>query len=89
MTILKKLKAVFSVILVSSISFVGVIILAFQNGELKTQILNQNKLLESAHNELYLKNIESGRIDLSLEHLKKVNPKAYKQFENFYNTETE
>jgi hypothetical protein len=89
MTILNKIKAVFSVILVSSISFMGVIILAFQNGELKTEIINQNKLLETAHNELYLKNIESGKIDLSLQHLKKINPKAYKQYEEFYNNETE
>jgi hypothetical protein len=89
MTILNKIKAVFSVILVSSISFMGVIILAFQNGELKTEIINQNKLLETAHNELYLKNIESGKIDLSLQHLKKINPEAYKQFKNFYNKETE
>jgi hypothetical protein len=89
MTILKKLKEVLSVILISSISFIGVIVLALQNGELKTNIKNQNKLLETAQDELYLKNIESGKIDLSLKYLKKVNPKAYKQFENFYNTQKE
>lgn len=89
MTILKKIENVLAVILLSSIMFIGVIVLALQNGELKNQIENQNKILDSAHNELYLKNIENGRIDLSLEHLKKVNPKAYKQFEEFYNNETE
>lgn len=89
MTILKKIENVLAVILLSSIMFIGVIVLALQNGELKNQIENQNKILDSTHNELYLKNIENGRIDLSLEHLKKVNPKAYKQFEEFYNNETE
>jgi hypothetical protein len=89
MTILKKLKAVFSVILISSISFIGVIVLALQNGELKNQIENQNKLLDSAYNELYLKHIENGRIELSLDYLNRTNPKAYKQYEEFYNNQTE
>jgi hypothetical protein len=89
MKILKNIEAVILVILLSSISFVGVIVLGLQNGELKNQIQNQNKILELTNNELYLEHVNDARIELSLEHLKKVNPEAYKQFENFYNSETE
>jgi hypothetical protein len=89
MKILKNIKAVILVILLSSISFIGTIILSLQNGELKNEILNQNKILELTNNELYLEHVNDARIELSLEHLKKVNPEAYKQFENFYNSETE
>lgn len=89
MRILKNIQSVILVILLSSISFIGVIVLGLQNGELKNQIQNQNKILELTNNELYLEHVNDARIELSLQHLKKVNPKAYKQFENFYNTETE
>jgi hypothetical protein len=33
--------------------------------------------------------VENGRYELSLEHLKTVNPKAADEFENFYGHETE
>ena len=33
--------------------------------------------------------VENGRYELSLEHLKSVNPKAADEFENFYGHETE
>jgi hypothetical protein len=89
MKILKNIQAVILVILLSSISFIGTIILSLQNGELKNEIQNQNKILELTNNELYLEHVNDARIELSLEHLKKVNPEAYKQFENFYNSETE
>jgi hypothetical protein len=89
MRILKNIQSVILVILLSSISFIGTIILSLQNGELKNEIQNQNKILELTNNELYLEHVNNARIELSLEHLKKVNPEAYKQFENFYNSETE
>jgi hypothetical protein len=88
-TILKKIESVLAVILLSSIMFIGVLVLAFQNGELKNQIENQNKILELTNNELYLEHVNDARIELSLDYLKKVNPKAYKQYEEFYNNETE
>ena len=66
-----------------------VIVLALENGELKNQIKNQNKILDLTNNELYLEHVNDARIELSLDYLKKVNPKAYKQYEEFYNNETE
>ena len=33
--------------------------------------------------------VENGRYEMSLEHLKTVNPKAADEFENFYGHETE
>ena len=87
--ILKNIQAVILIILLSSISFIGVVVLGLQNGKLKNQIENQNKILELTNNELYLEHVNDARIELSLDYLKKVNPKAYKQYEEFYNNETE
>jgi hypothetical protein len=89
MTILKKIESVLAVILLSSIMFIGVLVLALQNVELKNQIENQNKILDLTNNELYLERVNDARIELSLDYLKKVNPKAFKQYEEFYNNETE
>jgi hypothetical protein len=89
MTILKKIESVLAVILLSSIMFIGVLVLALQNVELKNQIENQNKILDLTNNELYLEHVNDARIELSLDYLKKVNPKAFKQYEEFYNNETE
>jgi hypothetical protein len=89
MTILKKIESVLAVILLSSIMFIGVLVLALQNVELKNQIENQNKILDLTNNELYLEHVNDAIIELSLDYLKKVNPKAFKQYEEFYNNETE
>ena len=44
---------------------------------------------DSLLNELFIKQTEVGRYELSLEHLKDVNPKGAKQFEDYLNNETE
>jgi len=52
--------------------------------ELKSQSGNDSLL-----NELFIKQTEVGRYELSLENLKEVNPKAAKQFEDYMSHETE
>lgn len=89
MSILKKIQNVLWVILLSSIAFVGVIVLALQNGEIKKNISNQHSILDSLSNELYINTKEMDRILNSLEHLKKVNPKAYNQYLQYHDNETE
>lgn len=46
-------------------------------------------LIDSLHDENFIKSTELGRYELSLEHLKETNPKAHKQFETFMYTQTE
>ncbi len=89
MSILKKLENVLWVLLLSSIAFVGVIVLALQNGEIKTNIKNQDKLVDSLANELYVNNKKLDRILNSLQHLKKENPQAYNQYLQYHDNETE
>lgn len=47
------------------------------------------QLIDSLQSELFNANNAVGRYELTLEHLKEVNPKAAKEFENFLNHETE
>jgi hypothetical protein len=44
---------------------------------------------DSLHDELFIKHIENGRYELTLDHLQEVNPKAALQFVNYMNHETE
>jgi hypothetical protein len=46
-------------------------------------------LVDSLHDELFIKHITNGRYELSLEHLYEVNPKAAKEFTEFMEHETE
>lgn len=89
MTIIEKIKNVLWVIFLSSIAFVGVIVLALQNGEIKTNINNKDKTLDSLTHELYINNKQMDRILNSLEHLKQVNPEAYNQYQQYHDHETE
>jgi hypothetical protein len=89
MSILKKLENVLWVLLLSSIAFVGVIVLALQNGEIKTNIKSQDKLVDSLAHELYVNNKKLDRILNSLQQLKKENPKAYNQYLQYHDNETE
>ena len=89
MRIIEKIKNVLWVIFLSSIAFVGVIVLALQNGEIKTNINNKDKTLDSLTHELYINNKQMDRILNSLEHLKQVNPEAYNQYQQYHDHETE
>lgn len=51
--------------------------------------IEKANLMDSIHNELFNANAQNGRYELSLEHLKEVNPKAAKQFEDYMSHETE
>ena len=46
-------------------------------------------LKDSLHDELFMKHIENGRYELSLQHLYEVNPSAAKEFDDFMQEETE
>lgn len=45
--------------------------------------------LDSLQGEIFNLSTQNGRYELTLEHLKEVNPKAAKEFENYMNHETE
>jgi hypothetical protein len=51
--------------------------------------IEKANLIDSLHDELFNAKVEAGRYELSLEHLKEVNPKAGKQFEDYMAHETE
>ena len=89
MTILKKIQNVLWVIFLSSIAFVGVIVLALHNGEIKTHVNSQNIILDSLTHELHISNMQMDRILNSLEYLKQVNPEAYNQYQQYHDHETE
>jgi hypothetical protein len=51
--------------------------------------IQKAQLMDSLHDELFNAKAENGRYELTLEHLKEVNPKAAKQFEDYMSHETE
>jgi len=57
--------------------------------ELKTTVVKQEKIIDSLHTEAFDASSANGRYELTLEHLKEVNPKAAKQFEDYLSSETE
>jgi hypothetical protein len=69
----------------------------FQNQQidsLKKQIKpvvigNNQKIVDSLQEEIFMLQSQNGRYELSLEHLYEVNPKAGKEFTNFMEHETE
>jgi hypothetical protein len=81
---------------------VGVALLAIavsattKNRELNIQIAAQRDLIEqksqlvdSLHDELFNANSIIGRVELSLEHLNEVEPKAFIEYSKYYDHETE
>jgi len=55
-----------------------------------TQLKKQaTELNESMHDSLFNLNVELGRYELTQEHLKEVNPKVAKEFEQYFEHETE
>lgn len=52
-------------------------------------ITNNQKIVDSLQEELFMLQSQNGRYELSLEHLYEVNPKAGKEFTNFMEHETE
>ena len=56
---------------------------------LQKQLDSVSVLKDSLYDVSFQAQVENGRYELSLEHLKTVNPKAADDFENFYGHETE
>ena len=56
---------------------------------LKKQLNTVTVLKDSLYDEAFIKQVELGRYELSLNYLQEINPKAAKQFTNYMNHETE
>ena len=63
--------------------------LAFRTTSQNRTITTLTNQVDSLRSELFITSTVNGRYELSLGHLKEVNPKAGKEFEEFYNHETE
>ena len=64
----------------------------FQNeriNQFKVEVKTLQSTADSLHDEVFIKHIQLGRYELSLDHLQEVNPKAALEFVNFMNHETE
>jgi hypothetical protein len=59
------------------------------NTELQSTAIKLNQQIDSLRDESFNASTVNGRYELSLDHLKEVNPKAGKEFEDFYEHETE
>ena len=57
---------------------------ALQGGDIQ-----KAELIDSLQSELFNEKTMNGRYELSLDHLKEINPKAGKEFEDFFYKETE
>jgi hypothetical protein len=57
--------------------------------ELKKDLVKQQKVVDSLQTDLFLSKTMNGRYELTLDHLKEVNPKAETQFKNYLLSETE
>jgi len=60
-----------------------------ENRRMKLEIDNQRNLIDSLHDENFNSFTELGRYELTLDHLKEVNPKLGKEMEEWMNHETE
>jgi hypothetical protein len=56
---------------------------------LQHQLDSVSLQLDSLHLINFENEVENGRYEITLEHLKETNPKAAKEFEEFMNTQTE
>ena len=64
----------------------------FQNervNQFKVEVKTLQSTADSLHDEVFIKHIQLGRYELTLDHLQEVNPKAALEFVNFMNHETE
>ena len=64
----------------------------FQNeriNQFKVEVQTLKNVSDSLHDEVFIKHIQLGRYELTLDHLQEVNPKAALEFVNYMNHETE
>lgn len=57
--------------------------------KLAPNVINNDKLIDSLELELFNAQSINGRYELSVEHLYEVNPSAAKEFDEYFNNETE
>jgi len=55
----------------------------------RTEVKTQQVIIDSLHDEAFNSKVEAGRYELTLEHLKEVNPKLGEEMENWMSHETE
>jgi cell division protein FtsB len=60
-----------------------------QMATLRTEVVTIKQTADNLHDELFIKSTEVGRYELTLEHMKNVNPKAAYEFEQYMSHETE
>lgn len=64
----------------------------FQNeriNQFKVEVKTLQLTSDSLHDEVFIKHIQLGRYELTLDHLQEVNPKAALEFVNYMSHETE
>lgn len=52
-------------------------------------VIETEKLIDSLETQLFIATSTNGRYEMTLEHLYEVNPEAAKEFDEYYNQETE
>lgn len=57
--------------------------------ELKTSVVKQQKVIDSLQTKVFQVQTLNGQYELTLEHLKEVNPKVAQQFQDYLLSETE
>lgn len=90
----KKIKLIVGILLiVNIITIISNIKYRKQIVELESKIqptdIETDKLIDSLQTNLFIATSEIGRYEMSLEYLYEVNPEAAKEFDEYYNNETE
>jgi|LakMenE01Jun11ns_1017448.scaffolds.fasta_scaffold8518135_2 hypothetical protein len=57
--------------------------------KLRIETQTQTQIIDSLHDEVFIKSVDAGRYELTLDHLKEVNPKIGKEMEEWMSHETE
>ena len=57
--------------------------------ELKTTVLKQEKVIDSLQTKVFQIQTLNGQYEMTLNHLEEANPKAAKQFQDYFLSETE
>lgn len=90
----KKIKLILGILLITNIiTLISNIQYRNQIVELESKIpsttIKIDKLVDSLQTNLFIATSEIGRYEMSLEHLYEVNPEAAKEFDDYFNNETE
>lgn len=90
----KKIKLILGILLITNIiTLIGNIQYRNQIVELESKMpsttIETDKLVDSLQTNLFIATSEIGRYEMSLEYLYEVNPEAAKEFDDYFNNETE